>query len=400
MKASIIIAGALAQKPRYGGHTWALLQYVLGFKRLGCDVLFVDHLQPEQCVNDKDEPCSLEDSANLSYFMKTMDEFDLRESYALLYGSGERVIGMSRSGLLDRASRADVLINVMGYIRDEELLGRVGKLVFLDIDPGFGQMWQELDLCTMFNGHDCYVTIGENIGRPNCSIPTCGLQWITMHQPIHLDYWKPFHDTAKRGFTTIASWRGPYDPIEFQGKTYGLRVHEFRKIAALPRSCGERFELALNIHPADSADRILLETNGWNVIEPMSVSCDPWRYQSFIQESAAEIMVAKNIYVETQSGWFSDRSGCYLASGKPVLAQDTGLSSLYPIGEGLLTFTSLDGAIAGVEEISRNYSRHAQAARDIAEEYFDSSKVLRNLMDKIAQVPGRALRQEGLWTRQ
>ena len=400
MKARIIIAGSLAQKPRFGGHTWAMLQFVLGFKRLGCDVLFVDHLQSELCVNDKGEPSSLEESENLRYFVRTMDEFNLSESYALLCGNGEQVIGMSRARLLEWASRADVMINVMGYVRDEELLSRVRKLVFLDIDPGFGQMWQELGLCTMFKGHDCYVTIGENIGRQNCNIPICGLQWITMRQPVHLEYWKPSHNTAKRGFTSIASWRGPYDPIEFQGKTYGLRVHEFRKIAALPQLCGERFELALDIHPADIADRTLLERSGWNVIEPMSVSSDPWCYQAFIQESAAEFMVAKNIYVATQSGWFSDRSGCYLASGKPVLAQDTGLSSLYPVGEGLLTFTSLEGAIAGVEEISRNYSRHARAARDIAEEYFDSSKVLQNLMDKIAQVPDRALRQEGLWTRQ
>src|SRR5262249_48091878 len=158
-----------------------------------------------------------------------------------------------------------------------------------------------------------------------------------------------------RGFTTIASWRGAYGPVDFRGKTYGLRVHEFRKLASLPKSTGEPFEMALDIHPADAADRTLLEKNGWTLVEPSTVSNDVWRYRSFIRNSTAEFMVAKSMYVETQSGWFSDRSSCYLAAGKPVLAQDTGLKRLYPVGEGLLTFSTLDEAIWGVREIMRHY---------------------------------------------
>src|SRR5262249_44287850 len=157
---------------------------------------------------------------------------------------GAHVIGMSREKLLQKTAQAALLINVMGYVRDEEILGSAQKLAFLDIDPGFGQMWQELGLCTMFNGHDSYVTIGENIGRPGCSIPTCDVQRITTRQPVHLDYWTASGNDAQRGFTTIGNWRGPYGPIEFRGKTYGLRVHEFRKVASLPLSTGKRFEVA------------------------------------------------------------------------------------------------------------------------------------------------------------
>jgi hypothetical protein len=382
MNDTIVIAGSLAQKPWHGGHTWVFLQYILGFKRLGWNVLFLDRLEPEMCIDDQGGACNLEDSSNLEYFLQVMRDFDLIDSYALLCASGE-VIGMSRESLLRRIDDAALLLNVMGFIRDEEILGRVRKRVFLDIDPGFGQMWQELGLCEMFSGHDAYVTIGENIGKDGCTVPTCGVKWIPSRQPVQLDYWKP-SKSHRRSFTTIASWRGTYGPIEFQGHTFGLRVHEFRKLVSLPGSTGEQFDIALDIESADRADKVLLETNNWNLIAPREISSDPWRYRQFIQTSGAEFMVAKNIYVQTRGGWFSDRSSCYLASGKPVLAQDTGLKSLYPIGLGLLTFASLDEAISNVLEISHNYDAHARAARDVAVEYFDSNKVLRSLLDKVA----------------
>lgn len=290
---------------------------------------------------------------------------------------------MSRSALQKKTKESLLLLNVMGFIRDDDVLGGPQKRVFLDIDPGFGQMWQELGLCSMFNGHDAYVTIGENIGQDDCAVPTCGVKWIPFRQPVQLDYWRPNGDSVHRGFTTVASWRGPYGPIEFRGKTYGLRVHEFRKIASLPKSTGERFEIALDIHPADGADKDLLERNNWKLLEPRAVSGNPAQYKEFIQYSGAEFMVAKNIYVQARTGWFSDRSCCYLASGKPVLVQDTGLKSL-PVGNGLLTFSSLDEAVSGVQDITRNYRSHARAARDIAVEYFDSDKVLGALLEKVA----------------
>jgi hypothetical protein len=383
MKETIVIAGSIAQKPWQGGHTWVFLQYVLGFKKLGWDVVFIDHLQRDMCRNTEGQPCSLEQSVNLDYFVQTMNDFGLKDSYSLLNEGGEVAAGIPRSRLLEKTAQASLLLNVMGFLRDEQIVDRARRRVFLDIDPGFGQMWHELGLCTMFSGHHCYVTIGENIGKNGCTVPTCHLKWITSRQPVQLDYWKPNGVSASRRFTTVATWRGDYGPIEFGGKTYGLRVHEFRKFASLPKSTGQQFEIALNIHSADRTDKILLEKNGWSLTEPRTVSGDPLRYRNFIRTSAAEFMVAKNMYVETQSGWFSDRSSCYLAAGKPVLAQDTGLKSLYPVGEGLLTYKSLDEAISGVVEISRNYKAHARAARSIAVEYFDSNKVLQSLVDRV-----------------
>jgi len=383
MKDTIIIAGSIAQQAGRGGHTWVFLQYILGFKKLGYDVVVIDHLQPEMCRDTEGQQCAFEDSVNVAYFVRTMNTFDLADSFSLLYGAGGSCIGIPRQKLLSRVSEACLFINVMGFIRDEQILGRARRRVFLDIDPGFGQMWQALGLCSIFEGYDSYVTVGENIGRDGCTIPTCGLKWITSRQPVQLDYWKPNGGSSDAGFTTVASWRGRFAPIEFRGKTYGLRVHEFRKLVPLPKKTGARFEIALDIHPADQRDKDLLEENGWNIVEPNVASGDPLRYRDFVRSSGAEFMVAKNMYVETGSGWFSDRSTCYLAAGKPVLAQDTGLAGLYPAGKGLLLFKTLDEAAAGVEEISRSYAAHAREARQIAVECFDSDKVLQLLLDKL-----------------
>jgi hypothetical protein len=163
-----------------------------------------------------------------------------------------------------------------------------------------------------------------------------------------------------------------------------LRVHEFRRFAALPRITGRAFEAALDIHPDEVRDIDLLRDNGWSLVDPSAAVQSPSAYREYIQRSGAEFAAAKNMYVQTRAGWFSDRSVCYLASGKPVLVQDTGLASLYPVGDGLIIFGTLDEAASGVEAISGDYRRHARAARDIAEELFDSGIVLNRLIDKLA----------------
>lgn len=383
MAESIVFAGSLAQKPDEGGHTWALLQYLLGFRRLGWDVLFLDRLEPEMCRDENGGPCDPERSPNLRYFLRVMERFGFGEQFSLSYGGGARTFGLPRAEVLERLRNSVLLLNVMGFLDDEELLSAPPLRVFLDIDPGFGQMWAELGLADPFRGHDAHVTIGENIARPGCEIPTCGIDWVTTPQPVVLEHWPASGAKPNGRFTTIASWRGPYAPIEYRGRTYGLRVHEFRKFATLPRRCAARFEIALKIHEADGKDRALLQDNGWSLVDPKAVADSPWAYQEYIRGSLAEFMVAKGLYVQSRSGWLSDRSLCYLASGRPVLAQDTGLSGLYPTGEGLVTFTTLDEAAVGVESISRDYERHAQAARALAETYFDSDKVLMRLLSKL-----------------
>jgi hypothetical protein len=378
----VVVAGALAQKPRAGGHTWVFLQYLLGLRALGWDVLFLDQLPPEQSVDASGQPCPVEDSVNLAYFLSVMRGFGLDGAFALICGAGERFVGLSRPDVLTWTRQSALLLNVMGFLSDAEILGAAPRRVFLDIDPGFGQMWRELGLADPFRGHDAHVTIGENVGRSDCAIPTCGLGWITTPQPVVLDAWA-CAESGGSGFTSVATWRGAYGPVEYRGRTYGLRAHELRRFAALPRLSGRPFELALDIHPADAKDRALLDDNGWRLVDPKAVAGDPWAYRRYIHGSCAEFNVAKNMYVQSNSGWFSDRSICYLASGKPVLAQDTGLAGHYPIGEGLLTFTTLDEAVEGVVELARDGVRHARAARALAEEYFASDRVLSRLLAEL-----------------
>jgi hypothetical protein len=182
----------------------------------------------------------------------------------------------------------------------------------------------------------------------------------------------------------VGSWRGPFAPVEYGGVVYGLRVHEFRRFFDLPRDTGAAFELALDIDDVEVGDLTALDAAGWVRTDPCTAARTPASYRAWIQGSSAELMVAKNMYVATRGGWFSDRSACYLASGRPVLAQDTGLGGLYPVGEGLVTFSSYEEAVEGVHRITGDYPRHAVAARRVAAECFNSDTVLTALVNKVA----------------
>jgi hypothetical protein len=378
----LIVAGSVAQKPGNGGHTWVFLQYLLGFKKLGWPVLLLDRLEPEMCTDREGRLASPAESWNLEYLRGVMERFGLGDCYAVLHEGGEKSFGLPRAELLERVASSALLLNVNGFMRDPEVLATASLRAYLDIDPGFGQMWRELGLHDPFRDHDVFVTIGERIGQPDCVIPTGGLEWLTTPQPVVLDHWPP-QEQSGGAFTTVASWRGAFGPVEFGGETYGLRVHEFRKFARLPILTSERFEVALDIDPSESRDLELLDVGGWSLADPAVVAGDPLAYRDFVQRSRAEFMVAKNMYVRARSGWFSDRSICYLASGKPVLAEDTGFSELYPTGEGLVRFATLDEAVAGVERIASDYEHHTSRARAIAEEHFDSDRVLTRLLSTL-----------------
>ena len=381
---SVVIGGSLAQKPHFGGLTWVFLQLLLGFRRLGWDVLFLDRLDPEMCVDVSGAHCSFESSINVRYLGQVMAEYDLKDAFAVAGEGYQRFIGLTRSQVMERVRKADFFLNVMGFFADPEIAGAARRRVFYDIDPGFTQMWHELGLADLLRGQDDFVTVGENIGHDSCSIPTCGRAWIVTRHPVVLDQW-PVANTAQNGrFTDLGAWRGPTGPIEYGGETYGLRVHEFRKFVALPRLTGEQFEVAFDIHPAEVKDLALLAENNWRLVDPQTVAAGPVGYRNYLSNSQAQFMVAKGMYVQSRSGLISDRCACYLAAGKPVLAQDTGFSANYPTGAGLIAFSSLEEARAGVAEIAREYHKHTRAARAIAEEYFNSDNVLAELVAKLA----------------
>ena len=212
MDRTIVLAGSLAQKPGKGGHAWVFLQYLLGLRRLGWDVLFLDRLEPEMCVDERGAPCSIDRSANLRYLQDVLGRFGLTDSYSVVCSGGSRFLGLSKREVLARTADAALLINVMGFLDDEDVLGRAPRRVFLDIDPGFPQMWRALGLHDPFAGHDDFVTVGGNIGRPGCVVPTCGLRWRATRPPVVLERWRP-REPSGPWFTSIGTWRGAYGPV-------------------------------------------------------------------------------------------------------------------------------------------------------------------------------------------
>jgi len=367
----VTIAGALAQRPGVGGHAAVFVQWLLGFRRLGWDVLFVDRLEP-----------ALDARTQERWLAAVLGEAGLGGCWAALTASGETV-GRRRADVLDHVRASELLVNVMGYLDDEELLAAAPRRVFLDLDPGFPQMWRSLGLHDAFAGHDDVVTVGTRVGQPGSAVPTCGLRWIPTLPPVDVGSW-PVTDAPSRGaFTSIATWRGPFGPVDFGGRRYGLRVHEFRRFVDLPARSRERFEIALSIDAEDEADRKALLAAGWHVADPREAAPDIAAYRAYVIRSAAELGVAKNMYVETRGGWFSDRSACYLAAGRPVLAQDTGFGKALPVGEGLLAFSSLDDAVAAVGEVVARRARHAAAARELAEAHLDAPRVVGALLGEL-----------------
>ena len=370
----VAVGGALAQRPGYGGHAWALLNYLLGFRQLGHEVLFLDRLDPGMADSAAERDRCVE------WFVAVLEGAGLGGSYCLL--AGEETVGLSRAEAVARLRDSLLLLNVMGFVDDEEMLAASPQNVFLDIDPGFGQMWRQSGLGDVFSGHDAYATVGEKVGDPDCLVPTCGIDWVRTPHPIPLDQWP----LAPRGekVTSVGSWRGPYDPVEYEGRRFGLRAHELRKLIELPARVAPEIELALEIDPADAADLESLRAHGWGLVDPAAVAGDTDSYRSYVSGSLAELMVAKGIYVETRSGWFSERSAAYLASGRPVVALDTGFSERYPTGEGLVAFADLEGARAGIEAVCGDWDRHSRAAREIAAEHFEAKRVLGRLLEEVA----------------
>jgi hypothetical protein len=255
--------------------------------------------------------------------------------------------------------------------------------VYLDLDPAFNQLWhvaQGIDM--RFEGHTHFVTIGLAIGQADCAVPTCGRKWITTRQPIVLEHWPVAGAIVHEGLTTVGNWRG-YGSITLDGVFYGQKAHSLREFIHLPKLTPEKFMPALAIHPGEMNDLKALVDNGWMLLDPREVTSTPEQYRQFIQGSKAEFGIAKSGYVASRCGWFSDRSICYLASGRPVIAQETGFSRFLPSGNGLFSFTTCEDVLSAIDAINGDCSRHARAAREIAQEYFDSNKVLTRFLQVV-----------------
>ena len=365
MSLRIVLSGMLAGVPGQGGASWAV-QYLLGLRRLGHDVLFVEPAAP--------------DPRSRAYFDRLVARFGLQGAAALLDPATGASTGVSRTELREFAAGADLLLNISGMLADEELLGAIGVRAFVDLDPAFTQLWHAADGIDMgFDRHNRFVTIGGRIGSPGCPVPACGRDWITTLQPIVLEHWPVAEDTLQHALTTVGHWRA-YGSIEHDGVHYGQKAHTLRALLELPQRSGARFTLALGIHRDERRDLAALDEHGWELVDPDRVACTPDAYAAFVRGSWAEFGLAKSGYAAARCGWFSDRSVCYLASGRPVLALDTGFAADIPTGDGLLSFATADEAVAGVEALRGGYEHHRRAARTLAEDVFASDRVLGRLL--------------------
>ena len=367
----ILLAGMVAGDPGQGGATWSVLQYVLGLRALG----HVVHLV---------EPVKRLTPQTVAYFDSLTRQFDLGETSALLVAdSRETVGGLSHERLVEVAGEADVLLNISGMLRDEELIDGPDLRVFLDLDPAFNQLWHAVEGVDMgFDLHNRFATIGLAVGTADCPVPTCDRTWVTTLQPVHLPHWGPADAIEIDAFTTVGNWRA-YGSIEWNGVQYGQRVHSMRGLRELPELTDQRLAPALAIHPDETDDLAMLDRHGWDLLDPAVVAGTPDDYRDFVRGSKAELGIAKSGYVASRCGWFSDRSVCYLASGRPVVAQETGFGEFLPSGEGLLGYSSADEAREAIERVRLDYAAHSRAARALAEEAFDSATVLSSLLERI-----------------
>jgi hypothetical protein len=368
----ILLAGMVAGDPHQGGASWAVLQYVAGLSELGHEVVLVEPVPVE----------SLQADGEVASYFRALPLIEGQS--ALLGEETERTLGLPYRQLLEFAGGADLLLNVAGMLRDERLLEPVPVRGFLDLDPGFNQVWQATGSEMGLDLHTHFATVGVRIGAEDCPIPTLGRNWIGTLPPVSLAHW-PMADAAPQhdAFTSVGHWRS-YGSIEHEGVHYGQRAHSLRSLFELPRCSDARFELALGIHPDEVEDLRALREHGWDLVDPREVAGSPAAYASYVRGSEAELSVAKSGYVNSRSGWFSDRSACYLASGRPVVAQDTGFGDSLPLGEGLLSFETATEASEAVAEVKADVRRHRRAARDLAAEHLDSRKVLSQLLERLA----------------
>jgi hypothetical protein len=365
--ARILVSGAVANKPLSGGEAWVRMSWVRGLRRLGHEVCFVEQIESAGPVN-------------LETFRRVVAALAPDCPVALVC-DGESIEGLALEEVTAWARGADLLVNVSGHLEIEAIVEGPRRRAYIDVDPGFTQIWAEEGAAARLDGHDTYFTVGENIGRPECSIPAAGREWLPLPPPVTLEDWPMVPVPPEGRFTTVATWRSPLGTLTHDGRDFEGKHHQWRRLIDLPRRVEQGFEIALQIDPADEPDQIALEANGWRLANPAEVAGDPLAFRSYVQGSAAELSVAHPVYVETGSGWVSDRTVRYLASGRPALVQDTGIGDRYPVGEGLLTFRTPDEAIAGAEAIAADYGAHARAARALAEEHFDSDRVIGRFLE-------------------
>jgi hypothetical protein len=379
-KLKIVVLGYIVRGP-VGGMAWHHLQYVLGLKNLGHDVLFLEYADDwPSCYDPMTNQVGTDPSYGLQFATSAFAKVNLGSVWAYYDTYREYWYGPASERVDSFCNEADVILNVSGVNPIRSSLERIPLRVLIDTDPVFTQI-RHLTIESARNRalqHNAYFSFGEAIESREGAVPNDQFAWHATRQPIVLDAW-PLTTPPKNGaFTTVMQWES-YPPIEFDGRRFGLKSYSFQAIRDLPSRVKTSLEIALG---GIWEMKAKLEPLGWRLVDPLRVTRDPWTYQDYIQRSRGEFSVAKHGYVVGRSGWFSERTACYLATGRPAIVQDTGFSRHIPCGEGLWAFDDVEMAASALDQVERDYQRQCRAAREIAAEYFDSSKVLNSLLER------------------
>ena len=356
----VLLAGMLCRDPHHGGATWAVLQWVLGLRALGHEVVVVEQLPAPPSA------------AQLAYAAVV----------ARQTGVTVQLFGPSSGDLATRTGSVDLIVNLSGVLRDEAMLATAGRRLYVDLDPGFTQLWHEQGADVGLDGHTAHATVGQLVGAGSRSL-TAGRAWLPVLPPVVLERWQPGDVTVHRAATGVGHWRS-YGSTTHAGVHYGQRAHSARRLLALAGRSPLPLRLALGISPDETDDLRALARTGWHLLDPAVHAGTPDAYRAFVRGSTAELGIAKSGYVDARTGWFSDRSACYLAAGRPVVTQDTGWSSVLPSGSGLHAYDDVDEATAALEAVLADPVGQSRAAHELAREHLDARLVLGRLLEAVA----------------
>ncbi|MCC6679832.1 MAG: hypothetical protein IT445_02920 [Phycisphaeraceae bacterium] len=389
----IVLMGYIVRGP-IGGMAWHHLNYALGLARLGHQVMFLEDSDDyPSCYDPSRFVLDTEPTFGLKFAAQTFQRLGLPDHWSYFDAHRNRWHGPMADRAVEFCRSADLLLNVSGVNPWREWSVKVPIRVLIDTDPVFTQV-RHLNDTRKFEQakqHNRFLTFGENIPAGLARVPDDGLPWQPTRQPVALEAW-PFTPPPEAGpLTTVMQWDS-YKVEEHRGQRYGMKSQSIEDYLDLPRTSGARLTLALG---GEQAPRQKLIEHGWALDDPMAVCRDPWTYQDYIRQSCAEWSIAKHGYVIGRSGWFSERSACYLALGRPVLLQDTGFSNVLPTGKGLLAFNTPDEAAEAIRQLQLDYPLHCREARRIAETHFASQHVLGELLTAIESPTADQMTEKG-----
>jgi len=376
----IVVWGIFARMP-YGGVTWQAMHHIMGLRRLGFDVWYVED-SDSPLYDPKTHWRTMEFEENVRFLERWMNRIGLGDRWIFRTPGGEQLIGADQATLRELYARADVVFNLCGSHEVRAEHAGIGTLVYVQTDPvelQVGLANGDDDVAPHLDLHDYHFTYGENLGAADCPVPLGPYRWHPTRPPVVLDWWASGNGPTRDALTTIANWHHEGKDVVWEGhRWHWSKDREFRRFRSLPSRSALPLELALGAIGEDEKED--LRRDGWNVTDSI---VDPQEYRRYIVDSAGEFTVAKEQYVAPRSGWFSDRSACYLAAGRPVVTQDTGFGKFVPTGEGLFAYSTTDEAAAAIEAIAADYERHSAAAQEIAREYFDAERLLQGILAEV-----------------